>query len=339
MSMSAFPRRQRGVALLVALLVVALAVILIAALLDRGELAFARTRNALRSEQADAYAQGLELYAAQVLFKAQTEQQAPDTNQSPWALPLPPQPVPGGLINATMRDLNGCFNLNNLSMQGSDGSNWAAMFQRLLTNLGISNPSLVGAVQSWLAVPAQSGEVSTNYYLAQAIPYRPRGGVFSHVSELRLVAGITSDVYAKLAPYVCALPVGTKINVNTASPPILQSVAQGITAAQAVAAWSNGQATYSGLTEAATALKLNPQQPAQIPATMFDVVSTYFLARGDIVLDDVPFTFYSLIERPPLHGPRPSAGIRVLARSRGSDDTLTVAAPIAPSSKDDTTLD
>jgi general secretion pathway protein K len=38
-------KNERGVALIVALLVVALATVLIAALLDRGELAAARTRN------------------------------------------------------------------------------------------------------------------------------------------------------------------------------------------------------------------------------------------------------------------------------------------------------
>ena len=39
--------------------------------------------------------------------------------------------------------------------------------------------------------------------------------------------------------------------------------------------------------------------------------SSYFLARGDIGLDAVPFTFYSLIERG-------GGGIRVIERSRGS---------------------
>ena len=59
--------RQRGVALIIALLVVALAAILIAGLLDRGGLAAARTRNALREMQAEHYAKGLEDYAARVL--------------------------------------------------------------------------------------------------------------------------------------------------------------------------------------------------------------------------------------------------------------------------------
>jgi general secretion pathway protein K len=46
--------------------------------------------------------------------------------------------------------------------------------------------------------------------------------------------------------------------------------------------------------------------------------SDYFLLRGDIVLDDVPFTTWSLIER---------GSLRVLARSRGSDEALVVATP------------
>ena len=62
-------KRQRGVALLIALLVVALATILIAGLLDRGGLTAARTRNELREMQAENYAKGLEDYAARVLWQ------------------------------------------------------------------------------------------------------------------------------------------------------------------------------------------------------------------------------------------------------------------------------
>ena len=132
--------RQRGVALLVALLVVAIAVILVAALLDRGELALARTRNVLRGEQAEAYALGLDAYAAQVLV-ATANITGPDTNASPWATPLPAQEVPGGVIAASMRDLNGCFNLNNLAPAPSSGpaawgpGMWGQTFERLLDAL------------------------------------------------------------------------------------------------------------------------------------------------------------------------------------------------------------
>ncbi len=73
-------RHQRGVALLIALLVVALATILIAGLLDRGGLTAARTRNALREAQAENYAKGLEDYAARVLTQDSRNDDSKDTS-------------------------------------------------------------------------------------------------------------------------------------------------------------------------------------------------------------------------------------------------------------------
>ena len=328
--MSPLPIRQRGVALLVALLVVALAVILIAALLDRGELALARTRNVLRSEQAEAYAQGLETYAAQILVTTALNNGA-DTNASPWALPLPPQPVPGGMISATMRDLNGCFNLNNLGLGSLDVGASLKIFQGLLTHLGI-DPSLAEAVQSWMS--ANVGGDDASYYLALPIPYRPRHGAFAHVSELRLVRGVSGDVYARLAPYVCALPPGTTINVNTASAPVLWSLDDTLSQTAAEKLWSNGQANYQEIGKFVTAAKAAGAMTVQTPSSLLAITSTYFLARGDIVLDDVPFTFYSLIERGGSAG-----GIHVLERSRGSDDALVAPAPVAtPGRTGETTL-
>jgi general secretion pathway protein K len=323
--MSALPRRQRGVALLVALLVVALAVILIAALLDRGELALARTRNLLRAEQAEAYALGLEQYAAQVLVASKNQSQNLDTNASIWAQPLPPQPVPGGVIGATMRDMNGCFNLNNLSPTGNSAL-WDPVFLRLLTVLGIDS-SLDEAIEGWLGTP--SSDADANYYLALPVPYRPRNGLFAHVSELRLVRGVTGDIYARLAPYVCALPAGTKLNINTASVPVLQSLAEGMTRATAERLWQNGNAQYG-------AVDSNFLDQASIPSgssveSLLAVKSQYFLARGDIALDDVPFTFYSLIEFD-------SGPIRVVERSRGSDDALVAPAPVAADAASDSAL-
>lgn len=314
--MTNLPARQRGVALLVALLIVALAVILVAALLDRGELDLARTRNTLRAEQAQAYAQGLEVFAAQALLLPPA---GADSHASAWATPLPPQPVPGGVISASLSDLNGCFNLNNLSPRAANQAPSMVVFKALLTNLGIADPDLADAVSGWLG--ASNAADLVNRYLAQPVPYRPHGDFFTHVSELRLVQGVTGAVYARLAPQVCVLPMDTKINVNTASAVLLQSLATGISPSVAQALWNNGQANFG---DVATSFAGAPQLLGiQLPQTLLDVRSTYFLARGDIVLDSVPFTFYSLIEH--VQG-RP---ISVLARSRGSDDALVAPAPIA----------
>lgn len=313
--MSASMQRQRGVALMVALLVVALATILVAALLDRGELALARTRNALRAQQAEAYAQGLDAYAASILLELANE--GTDTNASPWATPLPPQTVPGGSISAVMRDRNGCFNLNNLAPGNPlHAKQWRPVFRNLLGRLGASL-EIGPAVEAWL--DADSATRETGAYLAQPLPYRPRGGLFAHVSELRLVRGVDGDTYARLAPHVCALPGFTRINVNTATVPVLAALT-GKTQAEAERLWNGGQAHFGSgddfLREAGV-----PDGDVPSLRALIAVNSTHFLVQGDVVLDTVPFTFYSLIER--------RQGIRVLQRSRGADLGLAGAAPIA----------
>jgi general secretion pathway protein K len=319
--MTAAPKRQRGIALVVALLTVALAVVLIAGLLDRGELSLARTRNALRASQAEAYAQGLEAYAAEVLVKSQ--ERGDDSNASLWAAPMPPETVPGGLLNASMRDLNGCFNLNNLSLPSPDGGTWLAIFNRLLGVVGV-DASLTPAIQAWMSV-GDDADVTDGVYLAQPVPYRSAQRVFTHVSELRLVRGVDSGVYARLAPYVCALPAGTPINVNTASVPVLQSL--GIPQTKAESLWQNGVAQWSN----DFATQWTNQYDVSLPQAVSNqritgVDSNYFLARADVRLDDIVFTFYSVLER------SLGTGVRVVGRSRGSDDALV--APVAIASPD-----
>lgn len=312
--------RQRGVALIVALLVVALATVLIAGLLDRGELTAARTRNQLRAEQARAYSLGLEAYAAKVLSR-DAENGKTDAGDDIWALPLPPTPVPGGEITATMGDLNGRFNLNNLDPDKKSNLNsavWQDKFSKLLRALKL-DPSLTGNIVAWMSTDAASNGANAGdaYYLGQSVPYRAAHREFMHVSELRLVKGIDGDTYATLAPYVSALPAGTTINLNTASVPVLMTLTQTITEAEAQPIWQQGHANFISVDGA---IKMQPALGGVIECrACYSVQSSYFLAHGEITLDGLPFTFYSLIERraPSLAEP---GGIRVLQRSSGADD-------------------
>jgi general secretion pathway protein K len=300
-------KSERGVALIVALLVVALATVLIAALLDRGELAAARTRNTLRETQAESYAKGLEDYAAHVLSQ---DQNSIDTANDIWAVPLPPTPVPGGEISATMTDLNGRFNLNNLVIDttlNANQSNWKKIFIRLLGALKL-DPTLEQNIEDWMSSDSSPSDA---WYASQAVPYRRGQRIFSHVSELRLVKGFDGDTYAKISPYVSALPVNTPINVNTASVPVLMTMVEGMTEQTATAIWQQGHANYQQVSYIRQAQPDNPFQ--------YSVNSSYFLARCDVTLDGLPFTFYSLIERPSGTSTTPGGAIRVLLRNRGGD--------------------
>lgn len=309
------PRRQRGVALLVALLVVALAVVLVAGLLDRGELALARTRNAMRAQQVRAYVQGMEAYAARVLLEDLGNAAGMDSNADIWAMPLPPQDVPGGLLSAVMRDANGCFNVNNLASGSPDAPVWRRWFARLLMAHG-ADAKLADAVTQWL--DSEGRGATDSYYLAQPQPYRSGGQPFAHASELRLVRGFDAQLWQRIGASLCALPPGTRLNVNTASPAVLQSIdAQGrITEAVAHTLWQDGQAQWGSVAEFDE--QLRQQSIALDPAMrrQLGVVSNYFILRADIELDGVPYSAHSLLER------RVGSGIRVLARNRDADALL-----------------
>jgi general secretion pathway protein K len=308
-------RAPRGVALVIALLVVALATVLIAGLLDRGELSAARTRNLLRGEQADAYARGLELYAARVLEK-DLEQNSLDSNRDIWAIAMPPTDVPGGRISAQMRDLNGCFNLNNLVSSDGNVQEWRERFRRLLTALRL-DPTLAEAVVDWADADGEAGSAGhgggaeDSAYSAAQPAYRAANREFAHVSELRLVQGFGGTVYAALAPHVCALPRNSLLNINTASIPVLQSLDRRITEELARRLWREGRASWGSVDEFRQEL-----ERAGVPADPtlgrgLGTDSRYFLARGDIRLDGLEFHPQSLLER--------QQAVRVLQRSRGSD--------------------
>lgn len=309
--------RQRGVALLIALLAVALAVVLIASLLDRGELAFARTRNALRVTQATAYADGLEAYAAQVLMR-DLEDGTLDTRSDIWAMPLPPQEVPGGRISAQMIDRNGCFNLNNLVVPDAAlAALWRQRLRNLLTALEL-DPALAAAIGDWLDGDANvdaDGGAEDAAYLAQAVPYRAANRHFAHVSELRLVRGVGGEVYARLAAEVCALPPGTKLNLNTATTAVLMSLDARVTATLADRIRQDGQARWNDVGAALDEVRRQGIEITDVRG--LGVASTYFLARGEVTLDGVPFPYSSLLER---RVGGADGGVQVLMRSRGADE-------------------
>jgi general secretion pathway protein K len=306
-------RRQRGVALLAAVLVVALATVLIAGLLDRGRIGHARATQFSRTTQAYAYQQGLELWAARLLRDDLASGSANDHLAEPWAQPMPPIDIPDGRIFGAMRDLDGCLNLNALWSPADDQPSRVARarFARLLVALEL-DANLLDAVVDWLDSDdlAGSGGGETARYAGLTPPRRPANGPFAHVSELRGVFGIDPDRYERLAPHVCARPDrDAEINVNTATAPVLMSLADGIGPALARRLHRDGRASYNAPSELVTELAEAGVQVSPGEAGFLRTSSRYFVAEADILQGDISVRLYSLIDR--------HQGIRVLARSQG----------------------
>jgi general secretion pathway protein K len=289
------PGRQRGVAVLTAMLVVAIGTIIAVNLMWEATLDLRRTESALAADQGLLYMQGAEAWAADILRQDQVDSPNSDNLSEPWATELPPLPVDGGTIVGKLEDLQGRFNLNNLiKPDGAQNDLARRQFERLLSLLNL-DPGLAGAVVDWLDPDTEvrfptGGEDVT--YAGADPPYRTANSMITSPSELMAIAGFDRDTYAQLAPYVTALPIGTKLNVNTASAIVLASLsddidlptAEGLVQQRDNANFADIDATFEGLVE------------PQVLKTI-DGVSEHFLLTATVTLGTNQLTMRSVLQR------------------------------------------
>ncbi|HXS78647.1 MAG TPA: type II secretion system minor pseudopilin GspK [Gammaproteobacteria bacterium] len=288
---------QRGVALIMAIIVVAIGTMIAVNLLWRETLDMRRTESALAADQGLMYVQGAEAWAADILRQDLVDSPDSDNLGEQWALELPPLPVDdnGGTITGRLEDLQGRFNLNNLI--GADGKESELMrrqFERLLVSVE-ADPALAGAVVDWLDPDTEqrfpTGGEDVAYSDADP-PYRTANSIITSTSELMAIAGFDRDTYRRLAPYITVLPAGTKLNVNTASDIVLASLSDMIDLQTATSLIEQrGEAdfvdidmTFEGLVE--------PDMLQEI-----DGVSEHFLLTATVTLGSNQLTMRSVLQR------------------------------------------
>lgn len=291
------PRRQAGVALIMAIMVVALATIAAAAMASRQQLDVRRTANLLDSDQAYAYALAVEGWARMILARDARDNQT-DHLDEVWAQRLPPIGVSGGQIDGYVADLQGRFNLNNLV--GADGQVSTAdfaYFQRLLQALGIDD-QLALAILDWLDADFDTrfpAGAEDDFYLSTPTPYRAANRPLQSVSELRLIRGVDAETWQRLAPFVTALPGRTAININTAAAPLLQAIAEGL------ATQDGEQLVEKRPADGYASVDLLLQDEIFAGKELDDggltVVSQFFLVRSDVRVGTARAQVYSIVQR------------------------------------------
>ena len=303
------PDRQRGVALLTAILVVAVATVLATNLLWHTTLDQRRTASALATDQALQYVLGAEAWVGDILSQDLEESPETDDFSEIWAVEIDPLPIEGGYIYGHVTDLQGLFNLNNLvDPDGEADQEMLAQFERLLNVLHL-NPSLAGAVVDWIDPGSEphfpfGGE--DDAYARSDPQYRAANGMITSPSELMAISGFDPETYETLAPFVTALPRGTTLNVNTAPQEVLASLSDEIDMSVAASlidergdgAFGNVQTSFEGLV-------------SEDMLPHLDGVSDHFLLSGEVTIGDTQLTISSVLQR---H----SSGVtRTLFRSLG----------------------
>lgn len=233
---------ERGVALLLALLVLALLVALI--------LEFDTDA---RREYRDAAA-FRDNFKATVLTRAATQAaravlqqdylrdkqtgQFYDALTDLWAFPIQKYAIGDGLLTAQIDDERAKLNLNDLAAGGDLNARKVKILRvkRLFELLQI-NPDVVDAIVDWVDsddVPEAAG-AETLYYQSLRPAYRAANAPFQTVRELRLVKGMTPEILEKLLRYVTVYPQQgeSKININTADSLVIQALDPSITQSMA----------------------------------------------------------------------------------------------------------
>ncbi len=224
--------RQRGVAVITAMLVVTIATVLAVQLVWETSLDLRRTEDMVRWDQAQQYAFGAESWAADILRKDLEDDggEPIDHLDENWALQIPALSIEGGLMEGRLEDMQGRFNLNNLvNARGEKEEKALTHFRRLLEVLDIppdASARVAAGCVDWIDrdTVAEFDGAEDDTYTSRSPAHRAANFWFTSESELLTIEGMTPEIYARLSPYVAALPPGTKINLNTAPLEVLQSL-------------------------------------------------------------------------------------------------------------------
>ncbi len=220
---------QRGVALIVILLLLAIMVSIAATMSDRLFTQFKRAQNQIDYQQAYWYSMGVESLAKVVIKESFKDSDTINLNQ-PWAIEERAYPLDYGEAKGYITDMQACFNLNALaSVQMPQNSATkpllVTVFQRLLESVDIDNYQAEQIADStWefvdkdLTARSLSG-VEDNYYESLSPAYLTASSLLADATELRAINQVSGDALLKLMPLVCALPNASwLLNVNTLQP-------------------------------------------------------------------------------------------------------------------------
>lgn len=309
--------RQRGVALVTALLVVSIATVAAVAMANRQQLDIRRTGSLLHAEQAWAYALGAEHWATVILRRDRDEGKI-DSLAEDWATRPPVSFVEGGSILGRLIDLQGRFNVNNLVQNGAVSTENVDYYKRLLRVLTLDErlaDPLVDWIDTDVNVRFPDGAEDESYLLL-APPYRAANRPLADISELRLLKGYTAEVVARLQPHLVALPEQTSINVNTAGAAVLAATAVGLSLSDGEAlVAARDQAVYETVNSFTQALGGPPA------GVLLSVNSRWFLMVSQADIGQGRARLASLIQRT-------DQALLVVRRQRDFFDPVTAPAPV-----------
>ena len=260
--MYSLQNKQSGVALITAMIITSIAISLAGTVMYRQQIHIRLSSNISHLEQSYLYAKGMEDWAGTILERTYKDHKDYDSLEDDWAVLLPPIPIPGGVMNGQLYDLQARINLNSLARpkprapQGGAGGGApptptkpyvAEITKKQLKNLMIQlDPdqdmgppeNFVDILSDWIDKDQDTSDfgAESDYYQSLEPAYFSADSVLVSPTELRLLKDMKKKIYDKLLKHLTTLPIKTEtpINVNTASLEILKAVGFDPASAEAI---------------------------------------------------------------------------------------------------------
>jgi general secretion pathway protein K len=236
-----------------------------------------------------------------------------DSFDEDWAQAMPLMPVDGGQLSGCISDLQANINLNNFAAYGvqtlkdemdSEVVGHAKLWINLLQLLELSaDPSRIATIIDWVdedSTPINSWGAEQADYDSMQPPRVPANSRISDVSELAAISGYEVFEVQRLAPWLAALPVTTKININTASDEVLTAMG-GDFAEQFMEVVIEDRpfaavADFHQAISRAFQFSL-PDTSMRWPASLVDVKSDYFQLYMEVSLGEARIEVKSIMDR------------------------------------------
>ncbi|STX51276.1 general secretion pathway protein K [Legionella busanensis] len=286
----------KGSALISALFIMTLVAIAATAMSIRLQLDIYRTQLTITSDKLYLASQAIAFWAMGDLANVKNQYTIADKQGKVKDFPKQYSSIyPNVAISGSLYDLQAFFNLNNLS-----DKNYYPVFLKFLSNVLAKTPPqdqerLAVAIFQWLTpyTPGRGNDEFITYYLKQKPPYYPSKQLFQSVSELRLVRGVTGEIYQQLSPFITTLPTVTPININTAPRKVLMALGNKFSDEQ-IADIMNARGKTGILNEQ----KLNQLlKKLNLRKELVTIESEYFLSIAYVKLNDLSLINYTILKR------------------------------------------
>lgn len=226
------PERERGAALLAVLLLVVIVGAIAAAAMEKLRLSQALAANVTALDQGRAFAHAVEELALLTIDDMTAQSREKTTLAGGWNGSVRQVPMPDGIGVATVRVRDGgnCFNLNSV-VEGDPRtqlvrrSTGVLQFSGLMVVLGVSEGEarrIAEAAADWVDSDSEPGPIGAEdaAYGSGDTPFRTANSFFGDPGEARGLIGMTPEIFARVRPWLCAMPTAelSPINVNTLLP-------------------------------------------------------------------------------------------------------------------------